>query len=673
MTRWRRTFRVPFRVSDIDHEVQDELDFHIVELITRLRAEGMSPAEAEREATSRFGDLDRHRHRVRRIARRRFRTHRALDSLRGLGHDVRLATRALLRRRAFAGATVLVLAIGIAAATTVFSFTRAVLLRPLPYAEPDELVRIEETLTKDAPGAPLHRNLTRPDVERLRQRTTRLSAVAAFMSPPIPYADESGARRLPSGLVDRHLFAVFGVLPIVGRGFTEDDMQPGAEPVVILGHRLWVERFGADPEAIGRTLDLNYEPHRIIGVMPAGFDFPHGAMLWRPLRPVTFTDRFHVVQAVGRLAPGATIAGARAELTTLTRGWAAAEPELHEGVTGARVRGWQAQLVADVRPALLVLAGAVALLMLLVCVNVAGLLTSRALEREREVALRRSLGASPGRLFRTVLCESLLLSLTGGCLGFLLSRATLGWVVALSPADLPARDLVAADARVAAFTGGLALLIGVAAGLLPAFRSVGVAAQTALKAGGTGTVSQGGSGARGGALIAIEVGMATLLVVGGSLLLNSFTRMLRVDTGVERDDVLTASITLPGTYEDDASSFEFFERLRRGALALPGVTDAVISLFPPLSGSLPIPGVTPRGARSRGRRRPGAHPVGQPWLLPHGGHPAGRGSGVPRVRRSRRAARGDREPDRCPSLLGRPGPRRTLAPGRGERRADLQR
>lgn len=595
MTRWRRAFRFRLRRSDIDREVDDELDYHIERTIARLVEEGMTRAEATKEAAARFGDRERHGGRARRIARRRFRRRRGLEWIEALGHDVRVAVRSLRRRPAFACSTILVLGLGIAAATTVFSFARAVLLRPLPYPESDALVRIEETVTPDAPGPLATHNLTLPDIERIRERSTRLSAIGAFVAGRLPYADDRGARRLPSAMVDGHLFGVLGAAPVIGRTFTEDDLVEGGEPVAIIAHDAWIDRFGGDSEVLGRTLDLNFVPYRIVGVMPAGFDFPEGARVWRPLRRSTFTRRFHVVNAVGRLAPGSTVAAAEEEVSTLVRAWVEPEPELHGDATGARVRGWHDQLVADVRPAMLVLGGAVAVLMILVCVNVAGLLTSRALEREREVALRRSLGASPGRLARTVLCESLLLAGVGGLLGSLLSRVTLGSVVALSPADLPARDLVTADARVAVFTAAVALLIGLASGLIPALHSGRVSAPSALKSGGTGAVGGGGSGVRGGALIAVEVGMATLLVVGGSLLLHSFVRMLRVDTGLGRLDVLSASISLPPEYEEGESTFEFFARLRREAGAIPGVTDAAVSLFGPLDGALPIGGIAPPG------------------------------------------------------------------------------
>lgn len=592
MSRWRRALRIRLRRSDVDREIEDELDFHIERTVARLVEEGMPRAEAEREARARFGDRERHRRRARRIARRRFRRHRLRERFEAVGRDVRVAARSLLRRPAFTASTILVLGLGVAASTTVYSFARAVLLRPLPYPEPDALIRIEETRSPEAPGTLVHRNLVLGDIERIRERATRLSGIAGFMRMNVPYSDDAGARRLPSAMVDRHLFGLLGVTPVLGRGFAADDMVAGAERVAILGHRTWIERFGGSPDALGRTLELNYEPYRIVGVMPPGFDFPDGAEVWRPLLPTTFATRFHVVHAVGRLAPGATVEGTQAELSTLVRGWAEAEPDRHAYVTGSRVRGWRDQLVAEVRPAMLVLAGAVGLLVLLVAVNVAGLLTSRAFEREREVALRRSLGASPGRLARAVLLESLILAAVGGAVGFLLSRATLGSVVALSPADLPARDLVAADGRVALFTAALTVLIGLAAGLVPALRSSRVSAPTALKAGSTGTVRAGGSGVKGGALIAAEVGMATLLVVGGGLLLHSFVRMLRVDTGIGRLDLLTASVSLPSTYDGEEEGFRFFDRLHRGALAIPGVTDAALGLFAPLSGSLPISGVS---------------------------------------------------------------------------------
>ena len=277
MTRWRRAFRFRLRRSDVDREIEDELDFHIERTVARLMEEGMSRADAEREARDRFGDRDRHGSRVRRIARRRFRKRRLRERVDAVARDLRLAVRSLLRRPAFTGSTILVLGLGIAASTTVYSFARAVLLRPLPYPDPDALVRIEETRAPEAPGTLLHRNLVPGDIERLRERATRLSGVAGLMAMDVQYADAAGARRLSSAMVDPPLFAVLGVSPDLGRGFADEDMEEGAERVAVLGHRAWIDRFGGAPDVLGRTLELNYESHRVIGVMPPGFDFPDGS------------------------------------------------------------------------------------------------------------------------------------------------------------------------------------------------------------------------------------------------------------------------------------------------------------------------------------------------------------------------------------------------------------
>lgn len=595
---WRRAFRFPFRSADMDREVEDELDFHIEELVRRLVGEGWPREEAGREAARRFGDRHRHEDTTRRIARRRYRLGRLAGRIAGALSEVRIAARSLRRRPAFTASTVLVLGLGIAACTTVFSFASAVLLRPLPYPEPDRLVRVEERREPGTPGLP-RINLTLTDIERIRDRSTRLAGIAGFVGSTVPYADEGGARRIPASNVDPELFGVLGISPALGRTFTAEDATAGAERVAVIGHRLWIDRFGGDPGAIGRSIELAYEPHRIVGVMPPGFDFPDGAEVWRPLLPSVFTRRFHVVQTIARLAPGESNASAGQELEAIVSASAEAEPELHQTVTSASVRGWHAQLVADVRPAILVLAGAVAILLCLVSVNVAGLLSARALEREREVALRRSLGATALRVAGGALWESLLLAAAGGVLGYVLSVATLGWVVGMSPDDLPARDLVRPDAGAAVFTAGLVLLVGLGAGVLPALRSSRVAAPLMLRGGG-GTVGGGGSRRAGGLLISLEVGAATLLLVGGASLLNSFVRILSVDTGVDNDDVLAVSLSLPGTYEDEAA-FDFFARVRREAAALPGVTGTAISLFAPLRGSIPVSGVEAVGRpRSEG-------------------------------------------------------------------------
>jgi putative ABC transport system permease protein len=509
----------------------------------------------------------------------------------GLVQDLRYALRGMRQRPGFALVAVLTLALGIGANTAIFSIANGVLLRALPYAVPDRLVmvwgyRAQEPLAE----------LSVPEYWDLRERTRSMASVGAYADGSANLTGSGAPERLRVGVMTANMTQVLGVEPRLGRGFTAEEDLPGRPSAVLLSDGLWRRRFGADSGIIGRTLTLDDTPATVVGVMPRDFQLPShfgGAPmdLWAPLQLDPAQNRsergWHYLRAVGRLKPDVTLDAASRESSTLMRAMLAEYPgEYHPDFNGSATAVRQ-EVVGDVRPAILVLLGAVALLLLIACANVAGLLLARAEGRQREMALRTALGAGRGRLVRQLLTESVLLSLIGGGLGLLAALWGVRALLLVAPASIPRLDAVDIDGRVLAFTLGVTVLTGLLFGLVPAVHAARHDLSGALGDGGRGGTPGAARHRVRRALVAGQVALALVLAAGAGLLVQSFVHLRQVDPGFVPERLLTAHIEpSPIRYASNASVRAFYQSLLERLQALPGVRRAATARALPMTGRL---------------------------------------------------------------------------------------
>jgi predicted permease len=498
--------------------------------------------------------------------------------------DVHFAARALSRRPAFLTITVITLALGIGANAAIFSIVDAALLKPLPYADPDRLVSVWPD------GAMM------PGVfVQVRDRTRTLSPIAGYSDGlAVSMTGTSEPARLVQSDVTSRFFDVLGVGAEVGRTFLDGEDQPGRDRIVVLGHALWQQEFGADPQVIGRSVRINGIARTVVGVMPSGFRFPTPAVdLWVPVSldaspanigPYWGTSHLNVI---GRLRSDVSVRQAEQDVAVLVDRsrtsfpWRMADA-WGKGVT---VVPLDRKVVGDVGPMLLVLFGAVAVVLLIACVNVANLLLSRAAVREREMAIRASLGAGRGRIVRQLLTESVMLALLGGAVGIAVGAVGMRALLLLLPAGMPRITEVSIDGRVLAFTALTALLTGVCFGLAPALRATQPTLQTVLGA----TRNAGGSFARRRLsewLVVAQIGLGVVLVIGAGLLIKSFWRLHQVELGFRPEQVIAADIPIPSFPSDTATrALAFFNAVLEQSRAIPGVRSAAVASVLPFGGS----------------------------------------------------------------------------------------
>ncbi len=496
--------------------------------------------------------------------------------------DVRYGLRGLGRRPGFTLAAVLALALGLGANTAIFSVVDAVVLSPLPYADPDRLVTLWET--NAAEGLDRER-LSPVNFLDYRALDRVFADAAAWWQPEINLTDEQGDPvRVTTIEVSGNFFSVLGVAPRLGRGFPTGGELHGDEPEVVISHRLWQSRYGGDPTIVGKAVRLDGDLHTVVGVMPPGFNFPRETDVWQRLSwNLARHSRYaHFMEAVARLRPGMDPKRAQTELAALAE-HLRQEHAASNKDWGARLVPLQAEVVGNFRPALLVLLAAVGLLLLMACANVAHLLLARATAREREVAIRAALGANRGRLLRQFLTESLLLALFGGALGLALAWAVLELLVATKPLDIPRLAEVAIDGRVLAFGAGATLLTVILFGLVPALQMSGLNLQGTLKEGGRGASSGPAARRARSVLVVLEVTTAVVLLIGAGLLIRSFLRLLAERPGFEPAGVVTVNVQLPpSAYEDWGQVSRFYTGLLDALQHRPGVRTAGATGFLPL-------------------------------------------------------------------------------------------
>jgi putative ABC transport system permease protein len=496
--------------------------------------------------------------------------------------DLRYGARMLLKNPGFTLIAVITLALGIGANTAIFSVVNAVLLRPLPYPEPEQLARL---LTRDMTSGARDIGASMPDYREWRKRNQSFAHLAAYRTSNYNISGDEEPERVVGARVDTDFFPLLGVNPAQGRGFSGEEGVYGNHRVVVLSDALWRRRFGDGARLDGQTIRLNGEFFTVVGVAPRGFRFPsNDVALWTPLA-LADNDEFNTrgnfwLSVIGRLKPGVTPAQAQNDLVNIHH--QLEQEKITSGFYG-RVETLAEAAVGDVRRTLLVLLGAVGCVLLIACVNVANLLLARASARASEIAVRATLGAGRSRLVRQLLTESLLIGALGAIAGLLLAWWGVEALVRLEP-DLPRLDTVKVDGRALGFTLGLALVTSLLFGLVPAMGSAGADLSAALKGGGRG-------GTRNhrllGGLVVAEIAIALVLLTGAGLMINSLLRLQRVELGYETENILTMELALPRAKYPDSHREQadgFYRQLVERVKALPGVRNAGVTTALPLTG-----------------------------------------------------------------------------------------
>jgi predicted permease len=532
-----------------------------------------------------------------------------------IAQDLRYALRRLAATPGFTAIAVLTLALGIGANTAIFSVLRSVLLQPLPYAEPERVVMVwnswvgwEETW------------LSEPEVMDYRQGVSSFEHFAAYATSAANITGDGEPERVAAARLSANIFPALGVSTVLGRGFIEDEDRPGAERVAVLSYDLWQRRYGGD-DVLGRSLRINGQPTTVVGVLapnvrlPLEYEAERPAQIWVPLQlnlDSLGSRGSHYLYGVARLRPGATIERADAELAAVTRSWADDGLVPAEAKFTAFSRSLDDIVFGSVRPALLILTGAVGFVLLIACANVANLLLARGDGRRREMAIRSSLGAARRRLIVQLLTESVLLALAGGIAGVLLAYVGLRGLIALDPVGIPRVGSVAIDATTLLFTMLVALFTGLVFGIVPALQlSSGarrdVAGMSALlKEGGRTTVGRARQRFR-QALVVTELALSVVLVIGAALMIRSFIELRRIDLGYDPSGIITMRMALPAAdYPEPPTVVQFYRELQRRVESLPGVERAGLVRLLPLTGTIgdwsiqiegrePVPNENPHG------------------------------------------------------------------------------
>ena len=559
-------FRKEQREADLAAELESHLQMHIDENVRT----GMTPEEARRDALMKLGGVEQ--------TKESYREQGGLPWFETLLQDLRYGARMLRKSPGFTIVAALTLALGIGANTAIFSLVDGILLRPLPFAQPKDLVSVTGTYPKGG-------------FEAMREQVKSLDVAAYVEGYEFNLTGQGEPVRLNGTLVSAEFFLVLGARPELGRPFYPGEDKAGQDGYVILSHALWQQRFASDPSIVGRSIELEGVSRQVVGVMPAEFHFPSPkTQVWIPLhndpRDTIAYWAGDFMPIIGRLRRGATIEQARAEIRLFQKRVFALFPWTMPVSWNADVSVVELQngLVADVRARLFLLLGAVSLILLIACVNVANLALSRAATREKEIAVRSAMGADRRRVIRQLLTESVLLALIGATLGIFLAAEGLRLLKAALPADTPRLADAHIDWRVLVFTGGLAVLTGILFGLAPAIHSSRTAVAGALKSAGRGAAATVSHRLRSGLAIA-EVALAVLLVVAAGLLVRSFWALSHVDPGFRTAQILTARVTPNQSYcSDPARCVSFYRELVSRMKVVPGVTSAAVVNTLPLGG-----------------------------------------------------------------------------------------
>jgi len=570
-----------------EREMDDEMRFHLEMEARRYVDAGVTVTEARRLAARDFGGVERFKEDVR--------DERGARWFQDIGQDLRYGIRTLGRRPMFTVMAVLTLALGIGATTALFSVVKAVLLTPLPYGNPDRIAVLWSAWTGFDQTW-----LSYDEFEAYDSEIRAFENVGLFDDGAVNLTEGGEPERIRAGFVTEDVFGILGVQPMLGRGFTKDEDRPGGPQVIVLGHAVWQRRFGGDPSILGRQIEVGGEPTTVVGIMPSGFKLPldfggAGATeVWLPLATdaasqgatpgpaFTIGGQSHGFYGVARLREGVTSAEANTQLHALiTRA-------TRDGVypEAMQFRAYavplREQVTGRIRPALLVVFGAVGIVLLIACANVAGLMLVRGEARRRELAVRAALGASGQRLTRQLFTESVVLATVGGAFGIALAALAVRVVRVTAPADLPRFTEARLDLPVLLFALGIAVLAAVVAGVLPALQAGNVAPGSELKDGGRSATAGAARLRWRQALVVAEVALAVVLVSAAGLMVRSVANLFAIDAGIDERNVLTMRLSTPSVYYPDSLKVvAFHDELKRRLTAIPGVaTVGTVRILP---------------------------------------------------------------------------------------------
>jgi predicted permease len=576
---WIAQLRGFFRKAQLDRELDEELASHLeMHVADNVRA-GMTPDQARRDALIKLGGVEQ--------TKEDYRDTRGIGWLENILQDLRFGLRMLRKSPGFTTVAMLTLALGIGANTAIFTVVNSVLIRSLPFPRASELIDISARSTSfDIPSL----GFSVADVEDIRAGSSSFAGIATYRDAPKEVTGKGKPERITGTEVSEDFFPLLGIHPAYGRTFTQYDMQPGTH-VAVLSYALWQERFGGDPSAIGKTITLDAQPHTIIGVMPAQrpLGFATDSQVWTPFIP---TDEERTARegsacwAIARLKPGVTLGQVQGELDTISARLASAYPEAHKGwsVYG---RSLKQSLFGDANTPLAILFCAVGFVLLIACANVSNLFLSRGWARRREFAIRSAIGATRGALLRQLAVECVLVALAGGVCAFFIATWTLGGLRSILPPEIPRTQDIRIDSGVAWFTLGASLFAALLSGLAPALLSTRQNVSVAIKEsiGGSGS---NGSHARHNALRQLlvigEVALAAILLIGATLAMRSFDRLLRQNLGFQPNHVVTLQIEFPKfRLANEQQAIAFVQQVLDGTRGIAGVTSASAGLVFPMS------------------------------------------------------------------------------------------
>jgi len=566
-----------FRWAQADRELEGELRDHLERKTEEYIAQGMTQEEAHRRARLDLGGMEQ--------TKEECRDARRVNWIQDLIQDLRYGLRMLRKSPGFSTVAVLTLALGIGANTSIFSVVNAVLLRPLPYPQADRLEQVERRYSFGNEGA-----VSATKFIFWRDHNHVFSDLAAFdvQAGGFNLIGTGQPEHVTGIRVSKDFFRVLGISPAIGRDFTSEEQRPGGPNVVIISNALWKGRFGEDRSIIGKAISLSGQSYTIVGVMPPGFESHPAAELWLPLHPVLDPQQTaNLFLVLGRLKPNLTLESARTDMARVGEEFRQQYSDLMDKTESIGIENYQRGLTGDVRTALLVLMGAVGLVLLIACANVANLLLTRAVSRDKEVAIRSALGATRGTLVRQLLTESVLLAIIGSAIGLLFSVLGLPALLRLVPASMPQMTYkpgslegisgATLDARVLAFTVAAAFLTGILFGLAPAFQTSRISLNDSLREGGGRTTGRAWHGRLRSLLAVGEVGLSLILLAGATLLIKTFVNLRGTNPGFDPQNVLTMNLSLTDPkYGTTAAVTNFFRAVVDRVDAVPGVEKAAL-------------------------------------------------------------------------------------------------
>lgn len=589
--RWTRVLRQRarsiFRAAQADQELDRELAFHLEELTREFAASGITPDEAQRAARRELGGVTQ--------VAEECRDRRRVNWITDLGKDLRFAARIAAKSPGFTAAAVATLALGVGASLAVYALAEGLLLRALPFPQPERLVAITDVHVRRGESGVGEQNF-----RDWRAWNSVFERMAYTEWSQVTLTGLGDPERITGRTVTEGFFEMLGAAPQLGRWFTTEEHKDGAERVVILSHGLWMRKLGGRADAVGMSVTVNDRPYRVVGVMPESFRFNEGVApeYWAPIMSHGWGRQQHQYSAYARLKRGVTIAAAQAQMSEIARRLEQTYPD--DAGWGVRVRSLRGRVLEPFGPALLLFGAAALIVLLVACANVASLLLARSIGRSKEIAVRVAMGARRGRVLRLLLAEGLLLSGGAAIAGIAITGALLRTAIVAAPPWLQLGELVVVNGTLTVFALGLTVAVGVLSGIWPAWRGSHTDLQSALKESGTGLVAGRGQARSLHALVVTEIALAVVLLSCAGLLVKSFRNLAHTPLGYRTDRLVTFRMPLPSSrYKTDAARRQFWDKLLAEVRAIPGVLSAAASDGIPLGGTYSGTPVTVEGQTER--------------------------------------------------------------------------